>query len=170
MLSFVRGLFLDMDRQRDINRERLEAENNFLDQEIIQEDMKRNVQDGEAVQSDTKDQGGSDDEAEDGLEIDFSNLNIKNDKSCSSRKGVITRLNIDGGVIDHSLDFTTKAADGIYRELHVGSTVEYLTYRKTPKETEIVVKLIRIIEHVWEDVNDEKVDANYPFNPANYNL
>ncbi|EDV39937.2 uncharacterized protein Dana_GF24211, isoform B [Drosophila ananassae] len=157
MLSFVRGLFLDMDRQRDINRERLEAENNFLDQEIIQEDMKRNVQDGEAVQSDTKDQGGSDDEAEDGLEIDFSNLNIKNDKSCSSRKGVITRLNIDGGVIDHSLDFTTKAADGIYRELHVGSTVEYLTYRKTPKESEIVVKLIRIIEHVWEDVNDEKI-------------
>lgn len=155
MLSFVRGLFLDMDRQREINRERLEAENHFLDQEIIKEDMKRNMEEGVPI-SESK-EGGSEDDAGCGLEIDFSNLNIKNDKSCSSRKGVITRLNIDGGVIDHTLDFTTKAADVIYRELHVGSTVEYLTYRKTPKDTEVVVKLIRIIEHVWEDVNDAKV-------------
>ncbi|XP_017098486.2 probable RNA helicase armi [Drosophila bipectinata] len=153
MLAFVRGLFLDMDRQRDKSLELLAEENNFLDQEIIKEDMMKRIEEEVAT---GHQEDGSAGIAEDDLGSDLSKLSL-NDKSCSSRKGVITRLSIGGGLIDHILEFSIKAAESIYHELHLGSKVEYLTYRKVPKGPETVIKIIKIVEQVWDDVNDTEI-------------
>ncbi|KAH8339316.1 hypothetical protein KR074_011418 [Drosophila pseudoananassae] len=154
MLAFVRGLFLDTDGQRDKTLERLAEENNFLDQEILKEDLMKQSE-GEKVASASQEDGSNGD-AEDGLGIDLSKLSL-NDKSCFSRKGVITRLSVGGGLIDHTLAFSTKAAEGIYDELNIGSKVEYLTYRRVPSEMETVIKIMKIVEQVWDDINDTEI-------------
>ncbi|XP_017057969.1 probable RNA helicase armi [Drosophila ficusphila] len=152
MISLYRMLFPNADREREFLMERAEQENRFLDQRIMEEEIRRQNEANpsgmdEALTNQTRQ-----------ITQKLSALDINKDSRCCARKGVITSLTSNSGAIDKNLFFDSKAAEGIFLELSVGSVVEYLTFQKEHEEDIRVVKVQRIVEPSWEVPNQNQID------------
>ncbi|XP_039484922.1 probable RNA helicase armi [Drosophila santomea] len=150
MFTYVRKFFTNPDRDREDILECLDRENRFLDQKLMEEkvdhQLKANPYKMDAVLSNEIGQ----------LTQGLSEMDINKEGSCTARKGVITSLASDVGVIDKDVFFESKVAGNIFLELHVGCVVEYLTFKTG--ETLRVVKVTRILEHCWEDTNQNQIE------------
>jgi len=102
----------------------LDRENRFLDQKIMEEKMDRQLQGNQSAMDEVmNNQMGE-------LTQGLSAMDINREGACTARKGVITSLGSDRGVIDKDVFFESKVADDIFLELQVGCVVEYLTFKK----------------------------------------
>ncbi|EDX09086.1 GD13767 [Drosophila simulans] len=142
--------FTNPDRNREDIVESLNRENSFLDRKLMEEKMdqqlKANPNEMDGVLSDKI--------AE--LTHGLSEMDVNKESFCTARKGVITSLESDRGVIDKGVFFDCKVAEDIILDLQVGCVVEYLTF--TTGEAMRVVKVKRIIEHCWEDTSQQEIE------------
>ncbi|XP_017071574.1 probable RNA helicase armi [Drosophila eugracilis] len=145
MLTFVRKMINSPDRNRELMLENLERENRFLDQKEMEEKMER------ALQANPSEMDSIISNQMENLALDTNTEGV-----CTSKKGVITSLTCDRGVIDKDVLFDSKVAEGIFQELNVGCVVEYLTFTKG--ESTRVVKVKSILEHTWEDSNQNNIE------------
>lgn len=142
MLSFWSKIFQSNEQEREHKRDLLQIEHRFLDQEPSN-DNKEN------------DNGN-------GLQMPDSGSGNENESdkligtSCSARKGVITFVTDQNGVIDKSIAFQRQAAGQLFTELTVGSVIEYLTYEQENGVSK-VIKIQQIIDQSWEEATDNKV-------------
>ncbi|KAH8349998.1 hypothetical protein KR084_011019 [Drosophila pseudotakahashii] len=150
MFTYVRKFFANPDRDREVIMECLDRENRFLDQKIMEEKMDRQLQANPSEMDAVITNKMGD------LSLGLSAMDINKEGACTARKGVITSLGSDRGVIDKDVFFDSKVAEDIFLELHVGCVVEYLTFKKG--ENTRVVKVKRIVEHNWEDSNHNKIE------------
>jgi len=152
MFTYVSKFFTNPDRNREDILESLDRENSFLDQKLMEEKMdqqlKANPNEINGVLSNKI--------AE--LTHGLSEMDVSKESSCTARKGVITSLDGDRGVIDKDVLFETKVAEDVILDLHVGCVVEYLTF--TTGEAMRVVKVKSILEHSWEDTSQKEVSAH----------
>ncbi|KAI8039036.1 probable RNA helicase armi [Drosophila gunungcola] len=149
MLTLVRKLFANADREREFLEERMEQENRFLDQKLLEEEIDRQRQ------ANPSEMDGVITNKMSELTQGVARLEIGN---CSARKGVITSLTSNTGAIDKVHFFDSKVAEDIFLELHVGCVVEYLTYQQEHEENVRVVKVKRVLEQNWENTNHIQID------------
>ncbi|XP_064541268.1 probable RNA helicase armi [Drosophila montana] len=144
MLSFWSKIFQGNEKERDHKRDLLQIENSFLDQE---------------PSNDSKDYNNGN-SSPNSLQMLDSAAGTENNKligtSCSARKGVITFLTEQNGIIDKSIAFKRQAAGQLFHELTVGSVIEYLTYQQEDGVSK-VIKIQKIIDQSWEETTDNKV-------------
>uniref|UniRef100_A0A6P4EER3 RNA helicase n=1 Tax=Drosophila rhopaloa TaxID=1041015 RepID=A0A6P4EER3_DRORH len=152
MLTLVRKLFTNAEREKEFLMERLEQENRFLDQKLLEEEIDRRQQANPSEMDGViTNQMGQ-------LTRALSNMDINKESTCSSRKGVITSLTSNSGAIDKAYFFDSKVAEDIFLDLHVGCVVEYLTFQKEHEENLRAVKVKGILEHNWEDTNQTQIE------------
>lgn len=132
MYNIWRTLFQGENREREVKQDLLDIENRLLDQ----------------VEAEEVNEKDNNNKNEDDLITEGDNVLLTG--SCSSRRGVISRLNDVGGIIDGVIHFKKKAAMPIYDELHTGCVVEYLSYKNDNMETK-VIKIQDIVENNWNE-------------------
>ncbi|XP_022226546.2 probable RNA helicase armi [Drosophila obscura] len=150
MLSVLRNWWQREQRERERKLDLIEQENNFLDHELNEEQQTKEQGESSCMQNIIKSN----------LDQDNSMEKEAVDKFCSSRQGVITDLNSNGGVIDMYIHFDGQASDHIYHQLVKGSVVEYLGYKKADEDFLKVVKILKVIEQGWgESVTNSTIKA-----------
>lgn len=155
MISYIRTLFTNAEREREMKREQFDLENQFLDFQLKEEENRRR-KDGnpssemESIISPHR-------EVEEQKFNNNDDINKNKEGTCVSRKGVVTSLTGKNGAIDTYIYFDSKAAEEIFHELSIGCVVEYLTFQKNPEDTPRVVKVQRIVEDSWEIASENKV-------------
>ncbi|XP_034655404.1 probable RNA helicase armi [Drosophila subobscura] len=151
MLSVLRNWLQREERERERKLDLIERENNFLDHELSEERQQQQQKgDSSCMQNIIKSK----------QEMDNSTWQEADDKSCSSRQGVVTELHSKGGVIDTYIPFDGPSSDHIYHQLVKGSVVEYLAYKKANEEFLKVVKILKVIEQGWgESITDSTITA-----------
>ncbi|XP_017029857.2 probable RNA helicase armi [Drosophila kikkawai] len=154
MISLLRTWFRNAEREKELKLEQLERENNFLDFQLKEEENQNRRQGNQSsgIEPLISKQSRP-------IEQKFNGMDINENKEtlCSSQKGVITSLSASSGAIDTYIYFDSKAADCVFHELSIGCVVEYLTFQKNPSDVPKVVKVQRIIEDVWEDASEGKI-------------
>ncbi|ALC42987.1 armi, partial [Drosophila busckii] len=141
MISLFRTFFQHSKRDQQLNHDLFDLENKFLDIEFNEQQCE-NIEQCEDINQA---------KSEDALHI-----SEISGKSCFNKKGVITHLIDDGGVIDNALPFDKQAAIDIFRDLHIGCVVELLVYQNK-KDVIKVVKIQKILEQNWENVSSAKL-------------
>ncbi|KAH8370044.1 hypothetical protein KR093_001979, partial [Drosophila rubida] len=131
MYAYLRSVFQSVTNDRNRVAELLEKEHNYLDEE-----QKKDCGDSENVLIDNGDTSDED-------------ANIESSTPCSKRKGVVTQLKANGGVINNTIYFDKKVALDLFQDLHAGCVVEYLSYKTQHEEK--VVKVESIVEYNWEE-------------------
>ncbi|KAH8296681.1 hypothetical protein KR054_009766, partial [Drosophila jambulina] len=154
MISLFRSWFTNAERDKELKREMMEREIQFLDFQLKEEENKLRRQGNQAggIESLMSTQCRIAEQ-----ECNTIDINQNKESICSSRKGVITSLTGTNGAIDTYIYFDSKAADCVFHELSIGCVVEYLTYQKKPDDVPRVVKVKRIVEDVWEEASDDKI-------------
>ncbi|KAH8239207.1 hypothetical protein KR032_001787 [Drosophila birchii] len=154
MISLFRTLFGNAEREKELKRELMERENLFLDFQLKEEENKQRRQGNQSsgMESIISTQSRPVEQEFNGVDI-----NQNKDSICSSRKGVITSLTGSNGAIDTYIYFDSKAAGGFFNQLSIGCVVEYLTFQKSHDDVPRVVKVQRIVEDVWEETSEDKI-------------
>lgn len=135
MLSFWSRIFQNCEKDLQQKRDLLAIEHNFLDQEHDNENSESKTEKTSTVEN------GKSKEAP---------------TACSSRKGIITHLTEQTGIIDNCLRFEKHIAAELFDELNVGCVIEYLVYKQEVGETK-VIKINKIIDQSWDKASEEKV-------------
>lgn len=138
MYNIWRSLFQGENREREVKQDLLEIENRLLDQALAEEETGK-----EDNNKNANDRVNEED-------LIGEEVNPLVTGSCSSRRGVISRLNDFGGIIDGVIHFEKKAAMHIYEELNIGCVVEYISYKNENMETK-VIKISDIVENNWNE-------------------
>lgn len=177
MYAFLSQLLGSGEKERQLKKELLEIENNFLDEDEpntehkLESKSNHNIIDngkakdsGYTVDKDTDSASGTSD-------------SIEASTSCSRRKGLVTQLTKTNGTIDDKLLFE-KGKAPMFQDLNVGCLVEYLVYT-TGANVNKVVKIESIIEQSWEEpsvsktqdmLNSLKLDKPKYFNTNQRNI
>ncbi|XP_030386246.1 probable RNA helicase armi [Scaptodrosophila lebanonensis] len=146
MLTFVRNFLQSPEQQRELKQELLEKETQFLDHEVLTEELET-----EALVSCMKDiiintvEGEVADNLNTGVGV-----NKVPGALCTSQKGVITKISSNSGVIDDFTCFDAQAAGTIFADLHPGCVVEYLSYQNDKTNYKKVVKIQNVVEDNWD--------------------
>lgn len=140
MYNIWRSLFQGENREREVKQDLLEIENRLLDQAVAEEETGK-----EKYNKNANNRVNEEDLIGD-------EVNELVTGSCSSRRGVISRLNEFGGIIDGVIHFEKKAAMHIYEELNTGCVVEYISYKNENMETK-VIKISDIVESNWNETS-----------------
>lgn len=134
MLSFWSRIFQNNEDELDHKRDLLAMEQDFLDQE-----------------------GCSDSKVTYETNLIGDNDSDETPTSCSSRKGVVTHLTEQNGIIDNSLSFEKQVAAQLFHELSVGCVIEYLAYQQDEDDAIKVIRIQKIVEQSWEKTTEKKV-------------
>lgn len=140
MYNIWRSLFQGENREREVKQDLLEIENRLLDQAVAEEETGK-----EKYNKNANNRVNEED-------LIGEEVNGLVTGSCSSRRGVISRLNEFGGIIDGVIHFEKKAAIQIYEELNTGCVVEYISYKNENMETK-VIKILDIVESNWNETS-----------------
>ncbi|EDW17931.2 probable RNA helicase armi [Drosophila mojavensis] len=135
MLSFWSRIFHNCEKELQQKRDLLALEHDFLDQEHVTENSERKTEET------NRNENGKSKESS---------------TTCSSRKGIITHLTDQTGIIDNILNFQKHIAAELFEELNVGCVIEYLVYEQEHGENK-VIKIQKIVEHSWEKTTEDKV-------------
>ncbi|EDV99681.1 GH12465 [Drosophila grimshawi] len=132
MYKIWRSIFSNGEKEREHKLDMLDMENNFLDQEA-----KENAENSDPNLNLATTTHNSDQET------------AATSSSCCARKGVITELTGNAGLINNSMSFSRQSAGELFRDLNIGCVVEYLVFQQDEGIFK-VVKIHKILEHCWE--------------------
>ncbi|XP_068146310.1 LOW QUALITY PROTEIN: probable RNA helicase armi [Drosophila tropicalis] len=141
MFSLISHFIRGRDTQKPLIAEQLDLEDEFLDTQVLKEELKNSGTEYAKQITDPK----LNEEDDWGLAIDSG-------KACLTRKGFITSIDEEGGIIDFKISFNKKLCGKTFDELYRGCKVQYLTYQSDPKDDAInLVKIERLYEGDWQE-------------------
>ncbi|EDW72323.2 uncharacterized protein Dwil_GK20777 [Drosophila willistoni] len=148
MFSLISHFIRSPETQNPLIAEQFDIEDEFLDTQVLKEELKKTRTDD--VNQVTVPKSNEED--------DWC-LGADSGKACLTRKGFITSIDNESGIIDFKISFNKKMCGTTFDQLHQGCKVQYLTYQSNPDDDTInLVKVERLYEGDWENAAGKKLE------------